>query len=143
MVKIGKKLNFTLFVTGRAKKRQVTYIAPLQPFTLAAFLPWGSSIGAGRIRLAGAKVEDYNQTTKKKQDFNKQAYDCKNLIQCKFLFREVQQKPHSSLFAGLIMIPFFQAHQAPHLKEVMSNPAISNKRSTTVIAASSIVLGLL
>jgi hypothetical protein len=23
------------------KKWQVTYIAPLQPFTLAAFLPWG------------------------------------------------------------------------------------------------------
>ena len=41
------------------KKRQVTYIAPLQPSTLAAFLPWGSSIGAGRIRLAGAKVGEY------------------------------------------------------------------------------------
>ena len=27
-----------------------------QPFTLAAFLPWGSSIGAGRIRLAVANV---------------------------------------------------------------------------------------
>ncbi len=38
------------------KKWQVTYIAPLQPSTLAAFLPWGDSIGAGRIRLAGAKV---------------------------------------------------------------------------------------
>jgi len=24
-------------------------IAPLQPFTLAAFLPWGSSKGAGRV----------------------------------------------------------------------------------------------
>ena len=40
----------------RQKKWQVTYIAPLQPFTLAAFLPWGSSIGAGRIRLAVANV---------------------------------------------------------------------------------------
>ncbi len=38
------------------KKRQVTYIAPLQPPTLAAFLPWGSSAGAGRIRLARAKI---------------------------------------------------------------------------------------
>lgn len=37
------------------KKRQVTYIAPLQPPTLATFLSWGSSAGAGRIRLAGCK----------------------------------------------------------------------------------------
>jgi len=29
-----------LKVTG-IKKRQVTHIAPLQPFALAAFLPWG------------------------------------------------------------------------------------------------------
>lgn len=27
-----------------------------QPLILAAFLPWGGSAGAGRIRLAGAKV---------------------------------------------------------------------------------------
>ena len=27
-----------------------------QPFTLAIFRSWGSSTGAGRIRLAGAKV---------------------------------------------------------------------------------------
>ena len=33
------------------KKGQATYIAPLQPITLAAFLPWGSSQGAGRTRL--------------------------------------------------------------------------------------------
>ncbi len=46
--------------TGRDKKKwQVTYIAPLQPFTLATFLSWGSSIGAGRIRLAGANIVDY------------------------------------------------------------------------------------
>jgi len=37
------------------KNRQVTYIAPLQPPTLATFLSWGSSVGAGRIRLAGCK----------------------------------------------------------------------------------------
>jgi hypothetical protein len=37
------------------KKRQVTYIAPLQPLTLAAFPPWGSSAGAGRARPAGRK----------------------------------------------------------------------------------------
>ncbi len=45
---------------SRNKKRQVTYIAPLQPFTLAAFLPWGDSIGAGRIRLADANVRERN-----------------------------------------------------------------------------------
>jgi hypothetical protein len=27
-----------------------------QPFILAAFLPWGGSTGAGRKRLAGAKI---------------------------------------------------------------------------------------
>jgi hypothetical protein len=27
-----------------------------QPLILAAFLPWGGSAGAGRIRLAAAKV---------------------------------------------------------------------------------------
>jgi len=27
-----------------------------QPLILAAFLPWGGSVGAGRIRLAAAKV---------------------------------------------------------------------------------------
>src|SRR5882672_20889 len=40
------------------KKRQVTYIAPLRPLTLAAFRPWGGSAGAGRIRLACHKDTD-------------------------------------------------------------------------------------
>lgn len=42
-------------MTFLKEKRQVTYIAPLQPPTLATFLSWGSSAGAGRIRLAGCK----------------------------------------------------------------------------------------
>jgi len=46
----------------RNKKRQVTYIAPLRPLTLAAFRPWGGSAGAGRIRLAGHK-DTYKQLT--------------------------------------------------------------------------------
>jgi len=33
----------------------VAYIAPLRPPTLAAFLPWGSSAGAGRVRLASSE----------------------------------------------------------------------------------------
>jgi hypothetical protein len=37
------------------KKGQVTFIAPLQPPTLAPFLSWGSSEGAGRKRLAPHK----------------------------------------------------------------------------------------
>ncbi len=32
-----------------------SYIAPLQPPTLAAFLPWGDSEGAGRVRLSLCK----------------------------------------------------------------------------------------
>jgi len=34
-----------------------------QPSTLAAFRPWGSSTGAGRIRLAAAKVRANEQFT--------------------------------------------------------------------------------
>jgi hypothetical protein len=30
-----------------------------QPSILAAFLPWGGSTGAGRIRLAGAKIHSF------------------------------------------------------------------------------------
>lgn len=37
------------------KRGQATYIAPLQPPTLASFQTWGSSEGAGRIRLARHK----------------------------------------------------------------------------------------
>ena len=37
------------------KKWQITYIAPLQPPTLAAFRPWGGSAGAGRVRPAKCK----------------------------------------------------------------------------------------
>jgi hypothetical protein len=40
----------------RGKKWQAYYIAPLQPPTLAAFLPWEGSAGAGRVRPAGAKI---------------------------------------------------------------------------------------
>jgi len=32
-----------------------------QPSTLAAFRPWGSSTGAGRIRLAAANIRCYHQ----------------------------------------------------------------------------------
>jgi len=38
------------------EKWQAYYIAPLQPPTLAAFLPWEGSAGAGRVRPAGAKI---------------------------------------------------------------------------------------
>lgn len=38
------------------KSGQATYIAPLQPLTLALFPAWGSSAGAGRIRLAQCKI---------------------------------------------------------------------------------------
>ena len=35
-----------------------------QPSILAAFLPWGGSTGAGRIRLAAAKIRSF--VTKRK-----------------------------------------------------------------------------
>jgi hypothetical protein len=41
----------------KKKKWQATYIAPLQPPTLAIFRSWGSSAGAGRGRPAGANIE--------------------------------------------------------------------------------------
>ena len=43
------------------KKWQATHIAPLQPPILAAFLPWGGSAGAGRVRPANAKVMNYSK----------------------------------------------------------------------------------
>jgi hypothetical protein len=40
-------------------KKRVSYLyRTAQPFTLATFLSWGSSIGAGRIRLT--RVQKYN-----------------------------------------------------------------------------------
>jgi len=45
--------DFLLSMLRKGKKNgQATYIAPLQPFTLASFRTWGSSTGAGRVRLA-------------------------------------------------------------------------------------------
>lgn len=38
------------------KKWQATYIAPLQPPTLATFLSWEGSAGAGRVRPAAANI---------------------------------------------------------------------------------------
>jgi len=50
------------------KKGQATYIAPLQPPTLATFRSWGSSAGAGRIRLAQtAKVASFSLNTNRKK----------------------------------------------------------------------------
>jgi len=43
------------------KKWQATHIAPLQPPILAAFLPWGGSAGAGRVRPATVKVMNYSK----------------------------------------------------------------------------------
>jgi len=40
----------------KIKKWQAYYIAPLQPLTLAAFLPWEGSAGAGRVRPAAANI---------------------------------------------------------------------------------------
>ena len=39
-------------LVGKDAGGRADYIAPLQPHTLATFRSWGSSAGAGRIRLA-------------------------------------------------------------------------------------------
>ena len=48
-------LKFANYHLPKGKNGQAPFIAPLQPFTLAAFPPWGSSKGAGRKRLARIK----------------------------------------------------------------------------------------
>lgn len=49
------RLAWRLFREKRGKRGQATHIAPLQLHTLAVFRPWGSSVGADRIRLARRK----------------------------------------------------------------------------------------
>ena len=49
---LGFKLSEDFFAGNSKKEGQATYIAPLQPPTLASFRTWGSSAGAGRVRLA-------------------------------------------------------------------------------------------
>ena len=44
------------FLRQQVIKNGKPNIAPLQPPTLAAFRPWGSSAGAGRADLPGAKL---------------------------------------------------------------------------------------
>jgi len=42
---------------GIGAKKMASYLhRTAQPLTLAAFRPWGSSAGAGRIRLAAANI---------------------------------------------------------------------------------------
>jgi len=56
----------------KVKSGQATYIAPLQPPILALFPAWGSSEGAGRIRLARCKSRTIfliNANTLKKKIF--------------------------------------------------------------------------
>jgi len=50
---------------------QATFIAPLQPSTLASFPPWGSSKGADRKRLARHKGRKRKRFTKRNVRFFK------------------------------------------------------------------------
>ena len=50
----------------KEKNGQATFIAPLQPSTLASFPPWGSSKGADRKRLARHKGSKSSHFTKRK-----------------------------------------------------------------------------
>ncbi len=47
---------------NRYNKKRVSYLyRTAQPFTLASFLTWGSSTGAGRIRLTRCKSTKYSR----------------------------------------------------------------------------------
>ena len=50
----------TMFWFMAKKSGQATHVAPLQPHTLAPFPAWGSSAGAGRMRLARRKGNKQN-----------------------------------------------------------------------------------
>jgi len=63
------------------KNGQATYIAPLQPSTLATFRSWGSSTGAGRIRLAqGAKLGSFSMNTNARMNDYKRAVSQKQTL---------------------------------------------------------------
>jgi len=53
--------SFANYLNLGKKNGQAPFIAPLQPSTLAAFPPWGSSKGAGRKRLARHKSRKKKQ----------------------------------------------------------------------------------
>ncbi len=60
MVVIGK--DKILYIIELDEKKMASYLhRTAQPPTLATFRSWGSSAGAGRIRLAGAKIRDDDQ----------------------------------------------------------------------------------
>ena len=63
----GVTLKNSHLPSGSGEKNgQATFIAPLQPSTLAAFPPWGSSKGADRKRLAQHKGNKRTGFTKEK-----------------------------------------------------------------------------
>jgi len=48
---------------GHGQKKSASYLhRTAQPSTLATFRSWGSSTGAGRIRLAGCKYREIKNT---------------------------------------------------------------------------------
>jgi hypothetical protein len=62
-------------VDFKNKKNGKPNIAPLQPPTLAAFRPWGSSAGAGRVRPAAANVGFCGRLRKKMPPVVKKDFD--------------------------------------------------------------------
>lgn len=57
--------KFRVKFTGKhdevGQKKPASYLhRTAQPHTLAIFRSWGSSVGAGRIRLAGCKYRERN-----------------------------------------------------------------------------------
>jgi hypothetical protein len=58
-------------VREKKKEKKASYLhRTAQPPTLAVFQPWGSSAGAGRIRLAGRKYSLAVRCHKIKSDYS-------------------------------------------------------------------------
>jgi len=54
-----KNIKEEKIITEKGEKKPASYLhRTAQPHTLAIFRSWGSSAGAGRIRLAGCKYKD-------------------------------------------------------------------------------------
>lgn len=65
-----------------------------QPLILAAFLPWGGSAGAGRIRLAGAKVFIISGNEKFNREYAAAKYPVIALFLPTFLHHDAENRWH-------------------------------------------------
>ncbi len=107
------------------KKGQVTLIAPLQPFILASFRTWGGSKGAGRKRLARAKVTNFATSA----IFLRNPYALLSF-----------QLANSNIFKGITLIFFFFQSWSPvyagyRYIDSLERAAASKNMDTNVVVA--------